>query len=406
MKGQFKNYLLNLKYFFNHSTQFNPMKKIKAAVAGLGFIGPTHVEALRRLPNVEVVGVTHSTPESTKQKAASLGVEKYYSTFKELIDDPEIDCVHISTPNHLHYDMAKAALKAGKHVICEKPLADTLQKAQELVDLAQRSGLVHAVHFNVRYYPLVRQMKAMREKGELGRIYSIIGTYLQDWLFLETDYNWRLETEKSGESRAIADIGSHMMDLIEYVSGEKIMEVMADFNTIHPIRKKPTKPIETYSGKMLHPEDYEDMHIKTEDFATVMLRFSGGSNGVITVSQVSAGRKNRMNVEFSGSKQTVAWCSESPNDLWIGKREAANQWLVRDPSLVHPECASIISYPGGHNEGFHDTSKQLFKEVYAAISEGKQPSKPLFPTFNDGFREQLVCEKILESNRHQKWVQL
>lgn len=382
------------------------MKKIKVGVAGLGFIGPAHVEALRRLPDVEVVAICDFDEAYAKSKADTLGVDRAYGNFDQLLNDPEVEVVHICTPNFLHYPMSKAALQAGKHVICEKPLSNTAKEAKELVELAEGSGLVHAVHFNIRYYPLVRQMKLMREKGELGNIYSIIGTYLQDWLFLDTDYNWRLEPDKSGDSRAIADIGSHLMDLIEYISGEQIMSVMADFSTIHKLRKKPNKPIETYSGKLLQAEDYDQVAINTEDYATVMLKFGNGNKGVITVSQVSAGRKNRINLEISGSKQTVAWCSETPNEIWIGNRNKANEVLIRDPSLLHREAATLITYPGGHNEGFGDTSKQLFKEVYKAIREGKQPENPLYPAFPDGLRELILAERIIESNKNQAWVKV
>lgn len=381
------------------------MQKIQVGVVGTGFIGPAHIEALRRLPNVEVAALCEVSQELAEQKAAQLGITRAY-TFGELLKQDDITCIHICTPNFLHFSQSKAALLAGKHVVCEKPLAKDLAEAEELVALAKQTGLVNAVHFNLRYYPLARQMKTMREKGELGDIYSIIGSYLQDWLFFDTDYNWRLEPDKSGDSRAIADIGSHLMDILEYITGLKTVAVMADFNTIHKTRKKPLKPMETYSGKILQPEDYADVAINTEDHANVLLRFDNGNRGVITVSQVSAGRKNQMKLEISGAKKTVAWNSESPNDLWIGNRDGYNESLLRDPSLVHPEVRSVISFPGGHNEGFPDTSKQLFKEVYAAIEAGKQPENPTFPTFADGYRELLICEKILESNRSQSWVEV
>jgi predicted dehydrogenase len=371
-------------------------------VAGLGFIGPAHIEALRRIPGIEVVAISENSKNLAKEKAALLGIEKYHGNFNDLLKE-DIDCVHICTPNNLHYEMAKSALETGKHVVCEKPLATTVAEGEELLELAKAKGIIHAVHFNIRYYPLVRQMKLMREKGELGEIYSIIGSYLQDWLFYETDYNWRLEPELSGKSKAIADIGSHLMDLLEYISGLKITEVMADFNTIHPVRKKPLKPVETFSGKMLKPEDYADMPISTEDYATVMLRFDNGNKGVITVSQVDAGRKNRLSLEISGSKETYAWCSESPNELWIGKRDEANRVLMRDPSLFEKESAALISFPGGHNEGFPDTSKQMFKEVYENIRKGTMDGAR-FPTFEDGLRELILCERILESNEKQQWV--
>ncbi len=380
------------------------MKKIKVGVAGLGFIGPAHIEALRRIPGIDVVAVSETSEKLAQEKAAQLGIERYYGTFDELLKE-DIQSVHICTPNYLHFDMAKAALLAGKHVICEKPLATTIEKGEELLKLANEKGLIHAVHFNIRYYPLVRQMKVMREKGELGEIYSVMGSYLQDWLFYNTDYNWRLEPELSGKSKAVADIGSHLMDLLEYISGLKITEVMADFNTIHRTRKKPLKPVETFTGKMLQPEDYKDVPISTEDYATVMLRFNNGNKGVVTVSQVAAGRKNRLSLEISGSKQTFNWCSESPNEMWLGKRNAPNQVLMRDPSLFEKESAALISFPGGHNEGFPDTSKQLFKEVYENIRKGSMEGAK-FPTFEDGLRELVLCERILESNEKQQWVKV
>ena len=333
------------------------MSKIKVGVVGTGFIGPAHIEALRRLPNVEVAALCEVNIDLATNKAKQLGIEKA-CTFDELLAMEDVQSVHICTPNFLHFSQSKAALLAGKHVICEKPLAKDLHEAEELVALAAKTGLVNAVHFNLRYYPLVRQMKTMREKGDLGDVYSILGSYLQDWLFYETDYNWRLEPDKSGDSRAIADIGSHLLDVMEYITGLRIVEVMADFNTVHKTRKKPLKTIETYSGLTLRPEDYADVPINTEDHANVLLRFDNGNRGSVTVSQVAAGRKNQLKLEIAGSKQTFAWNSESPNELWVGNRNTSNQLLMRDPSLAYPEASAIMSFPGGHNEGFPDTSKQ------------------------------------------------
>ena len=378
---------------------------IKAAIVGTGFIGPAHLEALRRIPNVEVVALVEVNQALADEKAKQLGIPRAY-VFADMLKQDDIDAVHICTPNFLHFSQAKAVMEAGKHVICEKPLAISLEEAVELVQLAKTTGLVNAVHFNLRYYPMVRQMKVMREKGELGQVYSIMGSYLQDWLFLQTDYNWRLEPDKSGDSRAIADIGSHLLDITEYVTGLKITEVMADFSTVHKTRLKPLKPIETYSGIMLSQDDYQEVPINTEDHATVLLRFDNGSKGSITVSQVSAGRKNRLNIEIAGSVSNFEFNSERPNELWIGKREKANEQLMKDPSLVHREVSSLVSFPGGHNEGFPDTSKQLFKEVYAAIATGKQPEQPTFPTFADGLRELLIGERIVESNKKQAWIKI
>ncbi len=381
------------------------MKTIKAAVAGLGFIGPAHVEALRRIPGIEVVAISDVSLEVAEKKAEDLGIKHFYNDFDELINHPGIECVHICTPNNLHYPLAKDALKHGLHVVCEKPLAMTINEAVYLNELGIKTGLVNAVHFNIRYYPLIRHMRAARINGELGEVYSVIGSYLQDWLFYETDYNWRLEADKSGESKAIADIGSHLMDLLEYITGLEIIEVMADFATIHPARKKPLKPIETYSGKLLKPEDYEDVPIETEDYATVMLRFNNGKKGVVTVSQVSAGRKNQLKLEIAGSGLTFAWNSENPNELWTGKRDGPNEVLMRDPSLVHEDSRGVISFPGGHNEGFPDTSKQIFKEIYSDIKNGRSEN-PNYPTFKDGLRELILCERIIESNKNQVWVKV
>jgi predicted dehydrogenase len=378
---------------------------IKAAIVGTGFIGPAHLEALRRLPNVEVVALCEVTQELASEKAKMLGISRAY-TFDEMLKQDDIDVVHICTPNFLHFAQAKAVLESEKHVICEKPLAVKIHEAEELVKIASATGLVNAVHFNLRYYPMVRQMKTMREKGDLGEVYSVMGSYLQDWLFFQTDYNWRLEPDKSGDSRAIADIGSHLLDITEYVTGLKITEVMADFSTVHKTRLKPLKAVETYSDKKLEASDYAEVPINTEDHATVLLRFDNGSKGSITVSQVSAGRKNRLNIEIAGSKSNFEFNSERPNELWIGKRDKANEQLMKDPSLAYPEASALISFPGGHNEGFPDTSKQMFKEVYAAIAVGKQPENPSYPTFASGLRELIIGERIVESNKKQAWVKI
>jgi predicted dehydrogenase len=383
-----------------------PPSPIKVAVAGLGFIGPIHIESLRRLPGIEIVAIAHSNEKTAAEKAAALHISKYYDSFEKMIRNEEIDCVHICTPNDLHYSMAKTALLEGKHVVCEKPLAMSAEEARELLQIADSYNLVHAVNFNIRYYPLVRQMKKMRENGELGNIYSVIGTYLQDWLFFSTDYNWRLETLKTGDSKAVADIGSHLVDLIEYITGLSVTAVMADFSIIHPTRKKPLKNIETYSGKLLKDQDYEEVPVSVEDHANILVRFNDGSKGSVVVSQVAAGRKNRLSLEISGSRLSLAWNSEMPNELWIGKRDAPNQLLLRDPALVDANVREIISYPGGHNEGFADTSKQLFKEIYEDVRRGQPSPHPTYPTFKDGLREMILCGKMVESNSLQKWISL
>jgi len=380
------------------------MKKVKVGVIGIGFIGAAHVEALRRLPGIEVVAIAHSSEEKAKRKGEDLGIERTFGDHRKLLELKELDAVHICTPNHLHYPQTRDALAAGKHVVCEKPLAVSIEEAEDLVKRADASGLVTALHHNIRFYPLMSHIRAMIASGELGEVYAVHGSYLQDWLYYDTDYNWRLEPEYSGKTRAIADIGSHWMDLVEFLTGERIAEVCADFTTVHKTRKKPLKPVETFSGKMLKPEDYQDIAIDTEDFATVMLRFQGGARGVYSVSQISAGRKNRVYFEIDGSKCSVAWDSELPNQMWIGRRDGANQLLLRDPSLVHESSRELIGFPGGHNEGFPDTSKQLFKRFYAAVRSGSQDTESRYPTFADGLRELRLCEAIFDSSRKHAWL--
>lgn len=382
------------------------MRLVKVGVIGTGFIGPAHIEAARRTFLAEVIGLADINEEVARCKAEQYAVSRCYGDYRELLRDDDVEVVHICTPNYLHYEMSREALLAGKHVICEKPLAMNRKEAEELVELAEKKNLVHAVHFNIRYYPLAREAKQMVKGGQVGTVFAVHGSYLQDWLFYETDYNWRLEPELSGESRAIADIGSHWLDLIEYITGQKVTEVFADFATFHKVRKKPLKPVETYAGKILQPEDYQSIPINTEDYASVLLHFANGAHGVLTVNQVAAGRKNRLSYEIDGSQCALSWDSEKPNELWIGRRDKANEILMKDPSLLSPKTREIVSFPGGHNEGFPDTSKHLFREVYRCILEGKLRSQEErdFPTFVDGLREVMLCEAILRSARTGKWV--
>lgn len=381
---------------------------IKIAVVGVGFIGTVHIEALRRLNGVEVAALMGSTTEKSMQKAEQLGVPKYFSDYEELLKDTEIDSVHICTPNNMHYEMSKKALLAGKHVICEKPLTVSIQEAEELNGLAQKSGLIHAICFNIRYYPLLLQMKAMISQGELGEIYAVNGSYMQDWLFFDTDYNWRVESELSGKSRAIADVGSHWMDLLESVSGMRISEVMADFSTVHPTRKKPLKAMETYTGKVEHsdPSQYQEVSIDTEDYANVLLRLDNGARGSFTASQVHAGRKNRVYIEIAGTRQTVSFDSEHPNYLWVGRRDGNNQVVMKDPPLLYPEVRRFADYPGGHNEGYPDTFKQLFKDIYQAMASKDDKKGSAYPSFTDGLREQILCEHIVQSHIERKWISI
>ncbi len=380
------------------------MSEIKVGVVGTGFIGPAHIEALRRL-GIDVVGIAGSSPERAAPMAKALGL-RVYDAFESLIADPLINVVHITSPNNLHYPQVKAALLAGKHVVCEKPLAMNVKESTELVSLAKEKNLVNAVNFNIRFYPIAQHAHVMAQNGDIGKIFIVQGSYLQDWLLLPTDWNWRLEPQQGGEMRAVADIGSHWLDLTTFITGLKVEAVCADFATFIPVRKKPAKPIETFSGKTLNAEDYVEQPINTEDYATIMLRFEGGARGVLTVSQVSAGRKNRLYFEIDGSKSSITWDSEQPNELLVGHRERPNELLLKDPTLFSPHARQFTSYPGGHSEGFPDTFKQLYFAVYRYLQAGDFSIKPDFPTFEDGHYELVLGEAILKSAREGKWVRL
>ena len=378
------------------------MKKIKVGVIGGGFIGPVHVESLRRLGYVEVVAIATSNQAGAEKLADQLSIPKGYGDYRDLIADVEVEAVHICTPNNLHYPMAKAAILAHKHVVCDKPLAMTAAEGADLQALAEREGVVAAVSFNLRFYPLVHQVKAMIAAGELGEIYAVNGSYQQDWLQLATDYSWHLEPEQAGEARAVGDIGSHWLDGVEFMTGLQVEKVCADFATFLPVRKKPKKAVQTFSGKLLSDDDYEDVPISTEDYASVLLRFAGGARGSMTVNQAAAGRKNRLYYEIYGSKAGICFDAEKPNQLWIGKRMGNNEVMIKDPALAMPLAQSVMGYPGGHAEGFGDTFKQCFKKIYEYILGGRQGDVQ-FPTFADGVRELKISEAIVLSARQLAW---
>ncbi|MDQ0217427.1 Gfo/Idh/MocA family oxidoreductase [Peribacillus cavernae] len=384
------------------------MEKIKVGIIGTGFIGPTHIEAIRRLGFVEVVGIAESSIESAEQKAAELGIAKAYGDYREMLRDSEIQVVHNCTPNHLHFPINKEIILAGKHVLSEKPLAMSSEESAELVALAKKHKVVHGVNFNYRQFPSVKNLETMVKNNDLGKINLVHGSYLQDWLLYETDFNWRLSPEVGGTSRAIADIGSHWCDTVQYVTGKRIVEVFADLATVIPVRKKPASNGSTFGAQNADQETYEDIPIHTEDYASVLVRFADGGNGVFTVSQVSAGRKNRLSFEIDGSESSAYWNQEEPEKLWIGHRDKPNEILLADPGLFSQEAKSSIHHPGGHNEGWPDALKNVMLHFYTFIREGKDPlnDRTNFATFEDGHLSMCITDAILESNKQQKWVKV
>ena len=378
------------------------MKKLRTAVLGTGFMGKVHTEQIRRLGNVEVAAVASATDQLAKDFADSVNVPFSTGDYTKILADPTIDAVHIVTPNALHFPMAKAALQAGKAVLCEKPLTMTAAEGKKLVELAAKKGVANAVNHNLRYYPVVQHVRQMIASGELGEILIVNGTYFQDWLLYETDFNWRVVSKENGRLRAMGDVGSHWMDMIQHLTGLKISAVCADLQTFFKTRKRPLGNVETFSAKKAKFAKTEEIAIDTDDYGAVLLKLGERARGTFAVSQMSAGCKNRFQFEVYGTKSGVAWNQERPDELWIGHRNSPNQLLLKDPSLLMGPAAGFADLPGGHSEGYDDCHKQLYKRFYARVADPKAAID--YPTFAEGLWGMQVLEKVLESSQKQRWV--
>ena len=378
---------------------------IKVVVVGIGFIGVAHVEALRRL-GVDVAGVVGSSPGRARDKAARANLPMVYDDLDAVLADDSVDVVHVASPNDVHAAQARAALAAGKHVVCEKPLGVDSGETGAMVDAAEASGLVNAVCYNIRFYPSCHQAAAMVATGEIGEPRFVSGAYLQDWLLLPTDWNWRLEAQRAGELRAVADIGSHWLDLAKFITGKRVVEVMAELHTLVPVRRHPAGPVESFAGPVDGADagDLTEETMSSDDAASIMLRFEDGVRGLVAISQVSAGRKNSVTIEVDGSDSALSWYSEEPDRLWIGHRGRPNEILQRDPTLAAPEAARLIAYPGGHVEGYPDTFRALFSQVYADVVKGAPSPNPTYPTFADGHDVMCVTEAVARSSAEGRWV--
>jgi predicted dehydrogenase len=376
------------------------MKSIKTAIFGTGFMGRVHLEAVRRVESVQAAAIAGRNEAAARKLGEAFSVPAV-TDYREVLRDPTIEAVHICTPNAQHFSMAKEALEAGKHVICEKPLTTTVAEAEELVALAARQGVRNCTCHNLRFYPMVQQMRRLREAGDLGDILVLQGTYSQDWLLYDTDWNWRVETKAGGPSRCMADIGSHWFDMAEHITGLRVASLCADLQTFHAKRKQPKHSVETFANKLMGPEDYIETSVDTEDFGAVVFRMGTRTRGCMTASQVSAGRKNGLSIEIYGSKSSVAWNQERPDELWQGHRDVGNEIFVKDPSLLKPGARSYADLPGGHSEGYDDTFKQVFRRFYASMAKADAPE---YPQFVDGLRQMKILNAVLESNRKRGWV--
>jgi len=378
------------------------MKTIRTAIIGTGFMGRVHLEALRRTEFVEPVAIVGRNEDAARRLGAGYGISKVATDYHDVLHDPAIDAVHICTPNAQHFSMAKDALLAAKHVLCEKPLAVNVAEGENLVSLAQQKKLRNCVCHNLRYYPMVQQMRQMRLDGDLGEILIVQGTYFQDWLLHDTDWNWRVDAASGGPSRCMADIGSHWFDMAEHVTGLRVTSLCSDLQTFHPTRKRPKGSVETFANKMPSSDDYVETVVDTEDFGSVMFRMGTRTRGGMSASQVSAGRKNRLGIEIYGTKASVAWSQERPDELWVGHRDKGNEIFIKDPSLLKPEARSFADLPGGHSEGYDDTFKQVFRRFYGSIADSSSTCE--YPQFADGLRQLSILNAVLESSRTHGWV--
>ncbi len=378
-------------------------------IVGAGFVGPHHVDAVRRLGYVDIVAVAGSSQASAEKKAEAVGARKAYAGYEALLNDPDIQVVHNATPNYLHYPVNAAAIAQGKHVVSDKPLAMTAAEARKLLDQATKAGIVHAVTFNYRGNPLVQQARHMIARGDIGKPYFLVGTYLQDWLLKDTDYSWRLEPDKGGASSALGDIGSHWCDLAQHMSGLRITHVLGDITTVIPKRKRPLGSREAFAAADAN-QKVEEVDIKVEDLASVLVRFDNGAKGSFSVGQVCAGHKNDLEIEICGSKASLKWRQEHQNELLIGHRERPNEILQKDPSLIDPVAGKYAHLPGGHQEAWADAFANLMRDIYGFIAEGKKPSDPhppAFATFEDGYRANCIVEAILRSATDgSKWTKV
>jgi len=384
------------------------VKRIKAGFVGAGFVGPIHIENLRRLGIADVVALAEIDQKKADELADRLSIKKAYGKWEDLISDDEVEVVHVTCSNDLHYPVSKACIEAGKNVICEKPLSMSIEEAKELVSLAKKKNVVNATTFNMEFYPMVKEAIAIISRGDLGRIYLVFGRLYQDWLSKDSDYNWRVESKYQGKTRVVADLGSHWFHIIQKILNKRIISVFGDRTIFIPVRKRPTIEIPTFSEQELKPGEYEEIEVDTEDHATVLLRFEDNIKGIFVGSQVSPGRKNRLEWEVSGSLKSLAWQQEDPNQLWIGYRNKANELLLRDPSLLSENVKQFAYYPGGLAEGYGDSWKNLLNKIYKYIlEEGNLKGKvPDFPTFKDGYENMVIIESIWQSMKKNEWIDI
>jgi len=382
------------------------MKTIKVGLIGTGYIGMVHLEMLRRLGGVEVAAVADTNKELARGAADKFGIPRVYENAADLIADREVEVVHDCAPNNVHFGINAAAIKADKEVLSEKPLALDSKESAELLALAEKHGTLTAINFCYRYYPVVQEAAARARRGDLGDVRAFVGHFLQDWLFFETDYSWRLDPKVAGRANVVADLGSHWCDLVQFITGRKIVEVMAELHTCLPKRRKPKGGVLSFGAG--RSGETEEVAIGLDDYASLFLKLSNGARGSFTTCQAAAGRKVDIEIQVFGSKESYAWSHVHPNALWIGHREKANEVFYESSVLQAEDTRKYATLPTGHPMGYHDAVFNLFRDYYEALAakrEGK-PYKAAFPDFRTGHEMMCVIDAAVESDMAGKWVEV
>ncbi len=377
----------------------------QVAVIGTGYIGVVHLEQLLRLPNIKVIGITDANPALAADVARRFGVPRVYPDAGAVLADPAVTVIHTCTPNHLHFAINKQALLAGKHVLSEKPLALTAAESGDLVRLARRQGLVTGINFCYRYYPVVQEAAARVARGDLGAIYHVMGSFLQDWLLYPTDYSWRLDPAQAGASNIMGDLGSHWCDLAQFVTGQAIREVMAELRTLLPVRRRPRHGgTLTFAAAADVPLD--DVSVSLDEYGALLLRFAGGASGTFTTCQLAAGRKCAIDLQVYGAKGGLAWSHDRPAELWLGHRQEPNQVLIESPLLQAESTRRYARLPSGHPMGYMDAVLNLFGDFYQAIAERRagRSADRTPPDFEAGHAEMRVLEAALASRASGAWA--
>ncbi len=376
-------------------------EQLGIGIIGPGIIGRIHIDAVRRLPEASLVAVAASSAEKAETVARELRIPHAYGDYRRLLDNDAVQVVHICTRNRTHHDIVKHAIEAGKHIVCEKPLATNSTETGKMLELAAASGKVDAVCYNSRFHPLMQHLRAMIRAGELGTVHSVHGSYLQDWLLLDSVYNWRLNPAESGPSSTLFDIGTHWLDLVRFLTGLQATAVSADLGTVVPERT--TSSVAGGEG----PSAAKRVAITSEDYAAVLIDFEGRARGSLVACQVAPGRKNRLSVEVNGTKASAAWNSERPNELWMGYRTQRNDLMLCEGSLLDPAARATLPMGGGHTFGMLDSHFHLLKAVYKEIlgeaGAAGEPG-PTFARFSDGHKDVLTVEAMLASHRRRGWV--